>query len=153
MLSLEKDLIKTAIKELCEENPIVKQLINIGAIAKGIYDANTIIQVLWFYKDFVVELEREKNDEHWHFCETEQWLLDKSNAECGYCYLALLKVGCTLSKEIHDFIDEAKAHQSIHNFEEKSHNQNEQYAAQPMLKNWNERISELRSERVSELTN
>lgn len=138
MLSLEKDLIKTAIKELCEENPIVKQLINIGAIAKGIYDANTIIQVLWFYKDFVVELEREKNDEHWHFCETEQWLLDKSNAECGYCYLALLKVGCTLSKEIHDFIDEAKAHASIRHFEDTYHNPNDQYSAQPMWNNWSE---------------
>ena len=43
MLSLEKDLIKTAIKELCEDNPIVKQLINIGAIAKGIYDANIVV--------------------------------------------------------------------------------------------------------------
>ena len=138
MLSLENDLIKTAIKELCEENPIVKQLINIGAIAKGIYDANTIIQVLWFYKDFVVELEREKNDEHWTLCETEQWLLDKSNAECGYCYLALLKVGCTLSKDIHDFIDEAKAHASILHFEEKWQNHSEQYSAQPMLKNWSE---------------
>jgi hypothetical protein len=133
MLSLEKDLIKTAIKELCEDNPVVKQLLNIGANAKGIYDANTIIQVLWFYKDFVVELEREKNDEHWHFCETEQWLLDKSKAECGYCYLALLKVGYTLSKDIHDFIDEAKAHQYIHHFEETSHNPNDQYAAQPIL--------------------
>lgn len=140
MLSLEKNLIKTAIKELCEENPIVKQLINIGAIAKGIYDANTIIHFLLFYKDFVVELEREKNDEHWHFCEMEQWLLDKSNAECGYCYLALLKVGCTFSKDIHDFIDEAKANQSIHHFEEKYHNQNEQYSAQAIWNNWSERI-------------
>lgn len=138
MLSLEKDLVKTAIKELCKENPIVKQLINIGAIAKGIYDANTIIQVLWFYKDFVVELEREKNEEHWHLCETEQWLLDKSNAECGYCYLALLKVGCTLSKDIHDFIDEAKAHQSIHHFENTWHNQTDQYSVQTILKNWSE---------------
>ena len=138
MLSLEKDLIKTAIKELCEENPIVKQLINIGAISKGIYDANTIIQVLLFYKNFIVELEREQNDEHWTLCEMEQWLLDKANAECGYCYLALLKVGCTLSEDIHDFIDEAYAHASIHNFEEKYHNQNDQYSAQPMLNNWNE---------------
>ena len=142
MLSLEKDLIKTAIKELCEENPIVKQLINIGAIAKGIYDANTIIQVLWFYKDFVEEFEREKNEEHWHLCETEQWLLDKSNAECGYCYLALLKVGFTLSKDIHDFIDEAKAHASILHFEEKYLNPTDQYAAQTILKNWNERVRE-----------
>ena len=138
MLSLEKDLIKTAIKELCEDNPIVKQLINIGAISKGIYDANTIIQVLLFYKNFVLELEREQNDEHWHLCETEQWLLDKSNAECGYCYLALLKVGCTLSKDIHDFIDEAKAHASIHHFEDTYHNPTDQYSAQPMLNNWNE---------------
>ena len=153
MLSLEDDLIKAAIKELCEENPIVKQLINIGAIAKGIYDADTIIQVLLFYKNFVLELEREQNDEHWTLCEMEQWLLDKANAECGYCYLALLKVGCTLSKDIHDFIDEAKAHQSIHHFEEAYHNPNDQYSAQPMLKNWNERISELRSERIRELTN
>ena len=138
MLSLEKDLMKTAIKELCDNNPVVKQLINIGAIAKGIYDADTIIQVLLFYKDFVEELEREQNDEHWSLCEMEQWLLDKSNAECGYCYLALLKVGCTLSKDIHDFIDEAKAHQSIHHFEETYHNQNEQYSAQPMLNNWSD---------------
>ena len=142
MLSLEKDLIKTAIKELCEDNPVVKQLINIGAIAKGIYDANTIIQVLLFYKNFIVELEREQNDEHWTLCEIEQWLLDKANAECGYCYLALLKVGCTLSEEIHDFIDEAKANQSIQHFEEKYHDQTDQYSAQPMLNNWIERIKE-----------
>ena len=133
MLSLEKDLIKTAIKELCEGNPVVKQLVNIGAIAKGIYDADTIIQVMLFYKDFVVELEREQNDEHWTLCEMEQWLLDKANAECGYCYLALLKVGFTLSKDIHDFLDETKANQLIHHFEETYHNQNEQYSAQPML--------------------
>ena len=144
MLSLEKDLIKTAIKELCEDNPVVKQLINIGAIAKGIYDANTIIQVLLFYKNFIVELEREQNDEHWTLCEMEQWLLDKANAECGCCYLALLKVGCTLPKDIHDFIDEAKAHQSIHHFEETYHNQNDQYSVQPMLNNWNEQMNDLR---------
>ena len=138
MLSLEKDWIKTAIKKLCEDNPVVKQWINIGVIAKGVYDVDTIIQVLLFYKDFVVELEREVNDEHWHFCETEQWLLDKANAECGYCYLALLKVGYTLSEDIHDFIDEAKAHASIHHFEEKWQNQNEQYSAQPMLNNWSD---------------
>ena len=164
MLSLEKDLIKTAIKELCEENPIVKQLINIGAIAKGIYDADTIIQVLLFYKNFVLELEREQNDEHWTLCEMEQWLLDKAYAECGYCYLALLKVSCTLSKDIHDFIDEAKAHASIHYFEEKWHNQNDQYSVQPMLNNWNEqkndfkvltneRIKESTKERINELLN
>lgn len=138
MLSLENDLIKIAIKELCDNNPVVKQLINIGAIAKGVYDVDTIIQVLLFYRYFVVELERERNDEHWSFCEMEQWLLDKSNAECGYCYLALLKVGCTLSKDIHDFIDEAKAHQSIHHFEETYHKQNEQYSAQPMLNIWSD---------------
>lgn len=138
MLSLEKDLVKTAIKELCEDDPVVKQLINIGAIAKGIYDANTIIQVLLFYKNFVLELEREQNDEHWTLCEIEQWLLDKANAECGYCYIALLKVGCTLSKDIHDFIDETKAHASIHHFEEKWQNHSEQYSAQPMLKNRSE---------------
>ena len=142
MLSLEIDLIKTAIKELCDNNPVIKQLINIGAIAKGIYDASTIIQVLLFYKNFVLELEKEQNDEHWTLCEMEQWLLDKANAECGYCYLALLKVGCTLSKDIHDFIDEAKANQSIHHFEETWHNPNDQYSAQPMLKNWNERMKE-----------
>ena len=71
---------RAVIKELCEDNPVVKQLINIGAIAKGIYDANTIIQVLLFYKNFVLELEREQNDEHWTLCEMEQWLLDKANA-------------------------------------------------------------------------
>ena len=138
MLSLEKDLIKTAIKELCDNNPVVKQLINIGAIAKDIHDANTIVQVLLFYRDFVVEIEREMNDEHWTLCEMEQWLLDKSNAECGYCYLALLKVGFSISKDIHNFLDEAKANESIRHFEETYHQQNDQYSAQPMLNNWRE---------------
>ena len=136
MLSLDKDLIKTAIKDLCEDNPIVKQFINIGAIAKGIYDADTIIQVLLFYRGFVEELEREKNDECWTLCEVEQWLLDKSKAECGYCYLALLKVGYTLSKDIKDFLDETKAHEYIHHFEEQWQKHNEQYSAQPILNNW-----------------
>lgn len=136
MLSLDKDLIKTAIKDLCEDNPVVKQFINIGAIAKGIYDADTIIQVLLFYRGFVEELEREKNDECWTLCEQEQWLLDKSKAECGYCYLALLKVGYTLSKDIKDFLDETKAHEYIHHFEEQWHKQNEQYSSQPILNNW-----------------
>lgn len=45
----------------------------------------------------------------------------------------------TLSKDIHDFIDEAKAHQSIHHFEETYHKQNEQYSGQPMLKNWSDK--------------
>ena len=138
MLSLENDVIKTAIKELCDNNPVVKQLISIGAIAKGIYDANTIIQVLLFYWDFIKELEREKNDEHWTLCEMEQWLLDKSKAECGYCYLALLKVGYTLSKDIHDFLDETKAHEFIHYFEEKWQKQDSQYSTQPMLNNWSD---------------
>lgn len=133
---------RAAIKELCEDNPVVKQLVNIGAIAQGIYDVDTIIQVLFFYKDFVVELEREQNDEHWTLCEMEQWLLDKANAECGYCYLALLKVGCTLSKDIKDFLDEAKAHASIHHFENTSHNPTEQYAAQAIWSDWNERMQE-----------
>lgn len=136
MLSLEKDLIKTAIKELCDNNPVIKQLINIGAIAKGIHDADTIVQVLLFYRKFVVEFEREVNNEHWHLCDTEQWLLDKSKAECGYCYLALLKIGCSISRDINDFIDEATAHESIHHFEDKYHNQNEQYSAQPILNKW-----------------
>lgn len=136
MLSLDKDLIKIAIKDLCEDNPVVKQFINIGAIAKGIYDADTIIQVLLFYRGFVEELEREKNDECWTLCEVEQWLLDKSKAECGYCYLALLKVGYTLSKDIKDFLDETKAHEYIHHFEEQWQKYNEQYSAQPILNNW-----------------
>lgn len=50
----------------------------------------------------------------------------------------------------HDFIDEAKAHQSIHHFEETSHNQNDQYTAQPVWNNRNERLNELRSERIKE---
>ena len=85
-----------------------------------------------------------------HPCETELWLLDKCKAECGYCYLALLKVGYTLSKDIKDFLDEANAHASIHHFEASYHNQNDQYSAQPMLNNWNERMSDLRNEGVNE---
>jgi hypothetical protein len=35
----------------------------------------------------------------------------------------------------HDFLDEAKPHASIHHFEEKYHDQNDQYSAQKILKN------------------
>lgn len=37
--------------------------------------------------------------------------------------------------DIHDFLDEAKAHASIHHFEERYHNQIDQYSAQPVLNN------------------
>lgn len=41
----------------------------------------------------------------------------------------------------HDFLDETKARDSIHHFEEKYHDQNDQYSAQTILKNWNERLN------------
>lgn len=132
-LSIEGDLFEASIKELCD-NAIVKQLINIGAIAKGVYDGTTIVQVLMFYRNIVRELEWEINKANWKLCETERWLLDKAKAECGYCFLALVKVGYSISEDITDFINEVKAQNYIKEFEEKANVLPQQYTFQPVYK-------------------
>lgn len=133
-LSNENDLFEAAIKELCD-NAIVKQLINIGAIAKGVYDATTIVEVLMFYRNIVRELEWEINNANWKLCDVERWLLDKAKAECGYCFLALVKVGYSISRDIKDFINEVKAQNYIKEFEEKANALPQQYTFQPIYKN------------------
>ena len=135
-LSIENDLFEASIKELCD-NAIVKQLINIGAIAKGVYDGTTIVQVLMFYRNIVKELEWEINKANWKLCETERWLLDKAKAECGYCFLALVKVGYSISEDITDFINEVKAQNYIKEFEEKANALPQEYTFQPVCKNVN----------------
>lgn len=137
LLSIEGDLFEGSIKELCD-NVIVKQLINIGAIAKGIYDGTTIVQVLMFYRNIVKELAWEINNANWKLCEVEQWLLDKSKAECGYCFLALVKVGYSISRDIIDFINEEKAQNYIKEFEEKANALPQQYTFQPIYKEGND---------------
>lgn len=136
-LSIENDLFETAIKELCD-NAIVKELIKIGAIAKGVYDATKIVTVFMFYRNIVKELEWEINNADWKLCEVEQWLLDKAKAECGYCFLALVKAGFAISNDIKDFINEAKAQIDIEEFERKQNALPQEYTFQPVCNNVND---------------
>lgn len=72
--------------------------------------------------------------EQWIFCAVEQWLLDKAKAECGYCFLALVKVGFAISKDIMDFINHVTAQNDIKKYENQENALPQQYTFQPIYK-------------------
>lgn len=132
LLSMEKDVLKKSLKEI-NDNPMMRRLANFGAVAKDSFDAITIIKVFVFYKRYIDEIEREIKEEQWNLCEWEQWLLDKANAECGYCYLALLELGLSVPKDIIDAVDDIKADSNIKHYETKWQTIENQYLTYPTL--------------------
>ncbi|MEG1502567.1 MAG: hypothetical protein RR370_04170, partial [Synergistaceae bacterium] len=67
-----------------------------------------VIEVRNYYKDLKKELEFELKEERRDATEIEQFLMDKYEAEIGYCNLAGLKVGLSGFNEIVNLADNAK---------------------------------------------
>lgn len=67
-----------------------------------------VIEVRNYYKNLKKELEFELKEERREATEIEQFLMDKYEAEIGYCNLAGLKVGLSGFNEIVDLADNAK---------------------------------------------
>lgn len=98
-ISASKDLVK---------NSVVKVLI--GSLLTFV-NANKvvgIIEVSNYYKDQKEELEFELKEEQREATDIERFLMDKFEAEIGYCNLAGLKVGLSGFNEIVNLVDNAK---------------------------------------------
>lgn len=119
LLNMEKDLATKCAKDLVQ-NKIVKAGIHGIILMSKADDLVTISDVWNFYANIIKELEREVREENWQLSPTEQTLLIKAQAECGYCFLAMLKTGYNITDEINEMIDEAKANKYINDFEKLS---------------------------------
>jgi len=110
----EKDAIAAA-KDLIK-NDIVKA--GIGLLLLGL-KAGEMVQVSHvktFYNEQLAILESDIREAGRHANEIENLLIDKFNAEIGYCNLAMFKIGIDSAKEVVDLIDKSK--QDIQKYEQ-----------------------------------
>lgn len=105
-ISLSKNLVK---------NGIIKDSISLTLLGKAVCDGIEIVHVRQFYEDMLNELRREMVEEQHTLMPIEQFLIDKCNAEIGYCDLAMIKTGLKAGKEVTELMD--TAHKNIDQFE------------------------------------
>lgn len=112
-ISISKDLVK---------NGIIKNSISAMILGKSVSDGIEIIHVRNFYKNMLGELQREANEEQHIVVPIEQFLIDKCNAEIGYCDMAMIKIGLKATTEINELVD--SAHKNIDKFEKEMNRYN-----------------------------
>ena len=132
LLTLDKEVIHSALKQI-SDNPMIKQLEDVRNIVHDASDAVTIIKVFAFYKKYIDELNREIREEHWALSQWEQWLLDKAQAECGYCYLAMLKLGFSIPHDISELMKETQANDMVLQYQTKWNTYEQQNSHQPIF--------------------
>lgn len=97
----------SASKDLVSSN-IVKVVIGVLLTFVDAGKIVGVIEVRNYYKDQKKELESELQEERREAIGIEQFLMDKYDAEIGYCNLAGLKVGLSGFKEVLDLKDNAQ---------------------------------------------
>lgn len=108
-ISLSKDLVK---------NGIIKSGIGIIMLGKAVTDGIEIVHIRQFYENMLNELQREMTEEQHTLIPIEQLLIEKCNAEIGYCDIAMIKTGLKAGKEIKGLMD--AAHKNIEKFEKEA---------------------------------
>ncbi len=78
-------------------------------------DAIEISDIRKYYNDQIEELQKELCEERREISLIEQFLMDKFNAEIGYCDIASIKTGAGIAKETAGLLD--IAHKNIDKFE------------------------------------
>lgn len=84
------------------KNDIVKDCARVLLLGNDIYHMIQIEDVKNYYQNCLEELQRELTEKDELPSPMEQFLLDKYNAELGYCNMALFKTGVKISKETLD---------------------------------------------------
>lgn len=107
-ISKAKDLVK---------NDIVNAGVSTLLLCKKTYDAVTIKDVRSYYQNCLKELQNEIQMKGGQISPIEQFLLDKFNAELGYCHIAMFKTGIDATKELSDLVEIAK--KDIEKYEQK----------------------------------
>ena len=92
------------------KSDIIKAGIGSALLGLKINDAVTIIDVRRYYLDLVKELNREIKEKNKAASSCESFLLEKFNAEIGYCNLAMFKTGIGITEELKDLVEIGKKH-------------------------------------------
>lgn len=101
ILSKSKDLVK---------NDVVKAGVGVMLLGSKICDVVKIEDVRRYYNDRLSQLTEEIKTKGGSMSPIEQFLMDKFNAEIGYCNIALLKAGIGISEELKGFVEIGKKH-------------------------------------------
>lgn len=96
-----KDLVK---------NDIVKAGVGIILLGSKARDVVKIEDVRTYYNDRLNQLNSEILEKSQSICPMEQFLLDKFNAEIGYCNLALFKAGIGIANELKNLVEISQKH-------------------------------------------
>ena len=101
IVSKAKDLVKS---------DIIKAGIGTLLLGSKISDIVNIEDVKSYYSERLSQLQDEIKIKGGMMSPIEQFLLDKFNAEIGYCNIALFKAGIGISKELRELVDIGRKH-------------------------------------------
>jgi len=103
-----EDIISKA-KNLVKSD-IIKAGVGVILLGSKIHDVVKIEDVRSYYKDCLTQLNNEIETKREPISPIERFLLDKFNAEIGYCNLALFKAGISITEEVKGLIEIGKKH-------------------------------------------
>ena len=98
------------------KSDIVKGIAKSWILGTKIKDAIEISDIRRYYNDQIEELQKELHEEQHKISPIEQFLMDKFNAEIGYCDIASIKTGIGAAKEVVGLLDIAR--KNINKFEQ-----------------------------------
>lgn len=98
------------------KSDIVKGIAKSWILGTKIKDAIEISDIHKYYNDQIKELQKELQEEQREITPIEQFLMDKFNAEIGYCDIASIKTGIGTAKEVVGLLDIAR--KNINKFEQ-----------------------------------
>lgn len=101
IVSKAKDLVK---------NDIVKAVVGVCLLGSKVGDVVKIEDVKGYYCERLAQLNIEIQTKGKGISPMEQFLLDKFNAEIGYCNIALFKAGIGAAKELKGLVEIGKKH-------------------------------------------
>lgn len=109
LLELSPEDIMSKSKDLVKNN-IVKATIGVLLLRSKVSDVVKIEDIRNYYSGRLIQLKSEILAKNEQISPIEQYLLDKFNAEIGYCNLALFKAGIGITEELKDLADIGKKH-------------------------------------------
>lgn len=101
IVSKAKDLVK---------NDIVKAVVGVYLLGSKVNDVVKIEDVKGYYSERLAQLNSEIQTKGKGISPMEQFLLDKFNAEIGYCNIALFKAGIGAAEELKGLAEIGKKH-------------------------------------------
>lgn len=102
------------------KSDIVKGIAKSLLLGTKLKDAIKISDIRKYYNDQIEELQKELHEEQREISPIEQFLMDKFNAEIGYCDIASIKTGIGAAKEVVGLLDIAR--KNIDKFEQQLDN-------------------------------